>query len=158
MSESGSGASKLTAAEQARIARNREKALQIRATKTGKLTAQHPYAKEYFLDADFIHTFVVQYFSFIIYRTTNGEKVIKIQGNKFVDSGGGFLIEQPLLQNENDPNSDQLVASTVLDEALQIPVVYLQCLECSKDFAESYLMTNFNYSVGLIFNPKCLSI
>lgn len=44
------GGSKLTAAEQARIARNREKALQIRATKTGKLTAQHPYAKEYFFN------------------------------------------------------------------------------------------------------------
>lgn len=45
------GASTLTAAERARIARNREKALQIRATKTGKLTAQHPYAKEYAVEA-----------------------------------------------------------------------------------------------------------
>lgn len=47
MSEGGE--SKLTPAERARIARNREKALQIRATKTGRLTAQHPYAKEYIL-------------------------------------------------------------------------------------------------------------
>lgn len=45
MSEAGT--SKLTAADRARIERNREKALQIRATKTGKLTAQHPYAKVY---------------------------------------------------------------------------------------------------------------
>lgn len=82
-------------------------------------------------------------------RTSGGEKVIKIQGNKFIDSGGGFLIEQQLLQHENDATPDELVASEVLDEALQIPVVYLQCLECSKDFVESYLMTNFNYLVGL---------
>lgn len=46
MSESGATNSKLTAAEKARISRNREKALQIRATKTGRLT-HHPYAKEY---------------------------------------------------------------------------------------------------------------
>ncbi|XP_037041672.1 DNA repair protein complementing XP-A cells homolog [Bradysia coprophila] len=123
---SEAGASKLTAAERARIARNREKALQIRATKTGKLTAQHPYARE----------------------TGDGKKVIKIQGNKFVDSGGGFLIEQPLLQNENGPNDPaESTASAVVDEALQIPVVYQTCLDCSKEFVESYLMTHFNYLV-----------
>lgn len=65
-----------------------------------------------------------------------------------MDSGGGFLIEQPILQNGNDANADALAASTVIDEALQIPVVYLKCLECSNDFVESYLMTNFNYLVG----------
>lgn len=139
------GASTLTDAERARIVRNREKALQIRATKTGKLTAQHPYAKEYMPSKPLLRTsWLIISFNF---RTTDGEKVIKIQGNKFVDSGGGFLIEKPLLQNENDPSSDNLVASVVLDEALQIPVVYLKCIECSKDFVESYLMTNFNYLV-----------
>lgn len=74
--------------------------------------------------------------------------MIKIQGNKFVDSGGGFLIEQPLLQNEANSNElDDLIAS-VPDEALQIPVSYIKCIECGEDFVESYLMTNFNYSVS----------
>lgn len=78
-------------------------------------------------------------------RTADGKKVIKIKENKFVDSGGGFLIEQPLLENDQKP----VEASMVPDEALQIPVVYIKCLECCEDYVESYLMTNFNYSVGL---------
>ncbi len=54
---SDAGTSKLTAAERNRIGRNREKALQIRATKTGRLTAQHPYAKEYvYLPLILFHT------------------------------------------------------------------------------------------------------
>lgn len=76
--------------------------------------------------------------------------MIKIQGNKFIDSGGGFLIEQSLLQNDEDPNADKESTSVVHDEALQIPVVYIKCLECGEDFVESYLMTNFNYLVGLL--------
>lgn len=97
-----------------------------------------------FIDDNFAYVLLDLFFYF---RTADGEKVIKIQGNKFVDSGGGFLIEQPLLQNETDPSTAQLVA--VIDEALQIPVVYLKCMECCKDFVESYLMTNFNFLVGL---------
>lgn len=85
----------------------------------------------------------------LIFRTSDGKKVIKIQGNKFVDSGGGFLIEQPLVQGENGPDdSAESTAPSVIDEALQIPVVYETCSDCGKEFVESYLMTNFNYSVG----------
>lgn len=65
------GASKLTAAELARIARNREKALQIRATKTGKLTAQHPYAKEYFFEANFMYNYFL--IEPILYKLQNYE-------------------------------------------------------------------------------------
>lgn len=65
-----------------------------------------------------------------------------------MDSGGGFLIEKPLLQNESNANDLDALIAQVPDDALQIPVSYLKCMDCSKDFVESYLMTNFEYSVG----------
>lgn len=72
MSEGGT--SKLTAAEKARIARNREKALQIRATKIGKLTAQHPYAKEYFIDDNFTNFYLIMFLEFQKCRWRKGDK------------------------------------------------------------------------------------
>lgn len=76
--------------------------------------------------------------------------VIKVQGTKYVDSGGGFLIEQSLIPDSQKPTgvleSDE-AAPKLVDEAIAIPVTYEECLECGDSFADSYLFNNFEYSV-----------
>ncbi|XP_059619888.1 DNA repair protein complementing XP-A cells homolog [Phlebotomus argentipes] len=112
----------LTDAQKARIDRNRQKALYL---KSAKLVA-HPYAKS----------------------VEEGEKsVIKIQGSRFVDSGGGFLIEEEIAPSGGDSSSQPEASEDVIDNAIDLPVTYEECLECDDKFAESYLMHHFNYSV-----------
>lgn len=63
-----------------------------------------------------------------------------------MDSGGGFLIEREII-----PNGTTTVTSSDAKEAVQdgitIPVHEETCLDCQNKFVESYLWTNFGYSV-----------
>lgn len=79
----------------------------------------------------------------------DGTSVIKVQGTKYVDSGGGFLIEQPVTasQNASQPSDDPAEHPKLVVDAIAIPVQYDECLECGEPFADSYLMSNFNHSV-----------
>ncbi|GAB0094907.1 DNA repair protein complementing XP-A cells homolog [Sergentomyia squamirostris] len=111
----------LTDAQKARIDRNRQKALYL---KNAKLVA-HPYAKS----------------------VEEGEKsVIKIHGSRFVDSGGGFLIEEEIAPSGEKSNQAE-ASEEIIDDAIELPVTYDECLECADKFAESYLMTFFDYPV-----------
>lgn len=69
---------------------------------------------------------------------------------KLVDSGGGFLIEKEVTVDASDVRKEVNEAArldVVDSDGILIPIVYETCLECNEKFAESYLMTNFNYSV-----------
>ncbi|XP_075168550.1 DNA repair protein complementing XP-A cells homolog Xpac [Haematobia irritans] len=113
----------LTDAQKARIERNRAKALCLKQSKL----VSHPYA--------------------LARKDVNAgdgtSSVIKVQGTKYVDSGGGFLIEQPVTSN-GTAGTEQ---PNLVDDAIAIPVKYDECLECGEMFADSFLMNNFNYSV-----------
>ncbi|XP_054740587.1 DNA repair protein complementing XP-A cells homolog [Anastrepha obliqua] len=121
-----------TEAEKARMERNRIKALHLRQA---KLVA-HPYQKKNVNSAD------------------GEESVIKVQGTKYIDSGGGFLLEQPVISTNgqaitagkeiSDSNTE---AAKVLNDALSIPVTFEECLDCGDAFVESYLFSNFGHAV-----------
>lgn len=62
---------------------------------------------------------------------------------KLVDSGGGFLIEKEIINEE----PECLEKPDVVEEILPIPIQYENCLECNEQFIESYLLKHFDYSV-----------
>lgn len=62
---------------------------------------------------------------------------------KVIDSGGGFLIEEEIV----DQAKGETGVKPVEEEGLPLPVTYEFCLECDLPFTESYLMKNFDYSV-----------
>ncbi|TMW44287.1 hypothetical protein DOY81_010634 [Sarcophaga bullata] len=74
----------LTDAQKARIERNRIKALSLKQAKL----VSHPYA--------------------LAKKDTNAgdatTSIIKVQGSKYIDSGGGFLIEQPVQASQTLEN------------------------------------------------------
>ncbi|KAK2578955.1 hypothetical protein KPH14_011159 [Odynerus spinipes] len=99
-----------------RAERNRQKALLL---KNSKLVA-HPYAKG-----------------------GNDESVkgraIKVQGQRVIDSGGGFLIE------ENDDLEKAMI--NIITEPAPLINELLCCGECKKEFKDSYLLRTFELSV-----------
>nr|CAD7458328.1 unnamed protein product [Timema tahoe] len=108
---------KLTDYQRARIERNRQKALLLKHSKL----IPHPYAR---ID------------------TEAAEKsIIKVQGKKVIDTGGGFLLEEDDLEEEllNIPLT-QIPAPIVKPD---LPM----CLECQELFQDSYLFQTFEYSV-----------
>lgn len=80
---------------------------------------------------------------------SDGKATINIQGTKFIDSGGGFLLDPNSMVNKTGKNvlpgtNCELI---VEDTAIQLPPVYEKCIDCEEKYTESYLMTNFGYSV-----------
>ncbi|XP_058125255.1 DNA repair protein complementing XP-A cells homolog [Anopheles ziemanni] len=69
--------------------------------------------------------------------------VIKVSGTKYVDSGGGFLIEQRTHPTEEVPEEEPTPES----DAVPVPIEYEECLECGDRFADSYLLNTFEYAV-----------
>lgn len=73
-----------------------------------------------------------------------------MQGTKFVDSGGGFLIEEsigPTTENDKNAAISKNASLASEKETLEMPIKYKDCIECNEKFALSYLYDNFNYSV-----------
>ncbi|XP_043282808.1 DNA repair protein complementing XP-A cells homolog [Venturia canescens] len=99
---------------QERAERNRQRALLL---KKSKLVA-HPYARE---------------------DDTTQARVLKVQGKKVVDSGGGFLIEDDL-----DLEEELL---KIVEEPAPIILGLPICEECQKEFKDSWLLQKFDYSV-----------
>ena len=71
-----------------------------------------------------------------------------------IDSGGGFLIQEDLINDNKSDKQPEAESSKVTstqqkttDEVLPLPITYESCLECAKQFAESYLLKNFAYAV-----------
>lgn len=118
---------KLTAAQKSRIERNRVKAENLRK---GKLVS-HPYS--------------------VLKKDLNlpENSVIKVHGTKFVDSGGGFLLEAPLTASQHALKNKlaQETTTTHEDPPVTFPITYKECLECGDKFFDSYLLDNFDYAV-----------
>uniref|UniRef100_A0A1A9WHV3 XPA C-terminal domain-containing protein n=1 Tax=Glossina brevipalpis TaxID=37001 RepID=A0A1A9WHV3_9MUSC len=115
----------LTEAQKARIERNKAKAISLRQAKL----VSHPYNSTK--------------------KDTNlgdvPSSIIKVQGTKYVDSGGGFLIEQSITSTDSNPGIDPDLK--VIENAISIPIQYEECLKCGDSFVDSFLKNNFQYNV-----------
>lgn len=87
-------------------------------------------------------------------RDTNAQEgttsIIKVQGTKYIDSGGGFLIEEPVHSSQNPKDNVaqcQGEIPKIVNEAIAIPVQYEECLKCGDAFVDSYLFDNFDHAV-----------
>jgi len=107
----------LTAFQKAKIERNRQRALLLRQA---RLQA-HPYKSR---------------------TDTVGNSVVIIQNSKLIDTGGGFLID------ENDLHEEQSkIVNVVQDPApIMIPERPL-CLLCQEPLHDSFLYRSFSYAV-----------
>ncbi|CAK9805930.1 DNA repair protein complementing XP-A cells homolog [Anthophora quadrimaculata] len=99
-----------------RAERNRQKALLLKKSKV----VCHPYTKG---------------------ENRDGvkDRLIKVQGQRVIDSGGGFLIE------ENDNLEEQMLQIT--SEPAPIIIDLPHCEECQNEFKDSYLLQTFDLHV-----------
>lgn len=70
----------------------------------------------------------------------DGKKIIKLDGDKFIDSHGGFLINQ---RDKDEEEQAREAKMAKLDDGTDLPVNFKECLECNLDFIDSYLLKNF---------------
>ncbi|KAL6266893.1 hypothetical protein P5V15_003720 [Pogonomyrmex californicus] len=102
-----------------RAERNRQKALLLKKSKV----VTHPYTRE---NGD-----------------STKERMLKVQGQRVIDSGGGFLIE------ENDELEQQMLK--IVTEPDPVIGTLNECEECQQKFGDSYLLHTFN----LVVCDKC---
>ncbi|KAL0127406.1 hypothetical protein PUN28_005595 [Cardiocondyla obscurior] len=98
-----------------RAERNRQKALLLKKSKI----VTHPYAKD---NSDSIKG-----------------RMLKVQGQRVIDSGGGFLIE------ENDELEQEMLK--IREEPEPVIGNFNVCEDCQQNFGGSYLLQTFNLSV-----------
>nr|CAG4642951.1 EOG090X0KP6 [Evadne anonyx] len=107
---------KLTAFQKAKIERNRQRALLLREA---RLQA-HPYKR----------------------TDTVGNSVVIIQNSKLIDTGGGFLID------ENDLNEEQSKPVNIVQDPAPILIPERpHCLLCQEPLHDSFLFRSFSYAV-----------
>ncbi|XP_011640974.1 DNA repair protein complementing XP-A cells homolog [Pogonomyrmex barbatus] len=102
-----------------RAERNRQKALLLKKSKI----VTHPYTRE---NGD----------------STKG-RMLKVQGQRVIDSGGGFLIE------ENDELEQQMLK--IVTEPDPVIGTLNECEECQQKFGDSFILRTFN----LVVCDKC---
>lgn len=73
--------------------------------------------------------------------------VIKVSGIKYIDSGGGFLIEQRTCVDPKDQEPAAVDEREVEKDSVPVPIEYDECLDCGDRFADSYLLATFDYKV-----------
>lgn len=73
----------------------------------------------------------------------DGEKLIKIDGSKFIDSAGGFLIDE---QAQHESERAVKIQKISEESSVEVPLTYYQCLECEEEFIDSFLLKSFGYS------------
>lgn len=66
-----------------------------------------------------------------------------MHGNKYKDSGGGFLIEDKGSQEEEL----EKLLENIEHESEELPLEFRECMECHSGFLTSYLWTTFDYPV-----------
>ncbi|XP_046662465.1 DNA repair protein complementing XP-A cells homolog [Homalodisca vitripennis] len=111
----------LTEYQKEKIEKNRLKALQLRKSKI----VAHPYFKDSPCAVECLD-----------------KNIIRFEGSKFVDSGGGFLIEEKTGEIENEE-----IVNIVEDiPPLSIPD-QPTCEECKQKFGDSFLLKSFDYNV-----------
>ncbi|EDW72204.1 uncharacterized protein Dwil_GK10358 [Drosophila willistoni] len=134
--ETNSSTSKLTIAQRSRIERNQAKAKKLKEAKL----CLHP-CKDVKISDNRNQT------DNPFDTDPSQTSVIKVQGTKYIDSGGGFLLEQAVLPGQGTKDNTDVKASPIIDDAIAIPVQYEECLDCGDQFADSYLFNNFVHSV-----------
>ncbi|XP_054278818.1 DNA repair protein complementing XP-A cells homolog [Macrosteles quadrilineatus] len=111
----------LTQSQKDRIERNRQKALQLRKSKV----VAHPYFKNSPCAVECLD-----------------KNIIRFEGSKFTDSGGGFLIEE--VTGQQDKNE----IPTIVED---LPAICIPdqptCEECKEKFGDSFLLKSFDYPV-----------
>lgn len=114
----------LSAEDRRRIEENRKRAIDLRKA---RLTS-HPYG-----DKRPQETAVAV------------NNVIKVSGTKYIDSGGGFLIEQRTCV---DPALDTPIEEKPVEkDSVPLPIEFDECIDCGDKFADSYLLNTFDYKV-----------
>ena len=68
--------------------------------------------------------------------------IVRIQGTKLIDTGGGFLLEEKDL---TIPEEEDI--QVVKEPAAIVPSDVPNCDECGKPFVESFLLKSFNHPV-----------
>lgn len=68
--------------------------------------------------------------------------VVRVQGTKLIDTGGGFLIEEKDLIEQEE--AEKII---VPHEAPFIPSDVPKCMECNREFQDSFLFKNYGYRV-----------
>lgn len=71
--------------------------------------------------------------------------MLKIDGSKFIDTAGGFLIDERDIEKHEEEIAEKLQKLNE-DIGEDVPLTYFTCKECDDQFAESYLQKNFEYS------------
>ncbi|KAL1373652.1 hypothetical protein pipiens_005117 [Culex pipiens pipiens] len=133
MSDQPSSTSDLSDKDRLRIEANRQRALNLRLA---RLTA-HPYGAAKSRPPETA-----------VAVKSHGVNVIKVSGSKFIDSGGGFLIEQRTGgSKEDEPTVDEKEPEV---DSVPLPVEFDECLECGDRFADSWLMATFGYKEYLL--------
>lgn len=133
------GKRQLTEAEKCRINRNKLKAKQIRESKViAVLVVVH-----LFICLSFPTENSVEYCR--SKESECGGKMIKVDGHKFKDTNGGFLLdeaEHTINETEREAKRQKLAE----EDSAEVPISYQTCIECKEEFADSYLYKNFDYS------------
>ncbi|KAF4519165.1 hypothetical protein B566_EDAN008228 [Ephemera danica] len=111
-----SDSSSLSLSQKARIESNRQRALMLKQARS----KSQPYSKR---------------------NEQKNDNVIRVEGVKFIDTGGGFLLEQ------KDGEATEPTMRTVEQPPPFIEPERPSCEECSEKFIESFLMTNFDHPV-----------
>nr|XP_018906309.1 PREDICTED: DNA repair protein complementing XP-A cells [Bemisia tabaci]XP_018906311.1 PREDICTED: DNA repair protein complementing XP-A cells [Bemisia tabaci]XP_018906312.1 PREDICTED: DNA repair protein complementing XP-A cells [Bemisia tabaci]XP_018906313.1 PREDICTED: DNA repair protein complementing XP-A cells [Bemisia tabaci] len=120
-SSTASTKSSLTPYDRARIEEKRQKAILLRKSRV----VSHPYLKPLVENI----------------KTTSGS-TFNDQGTKFIDTGGGFLIEEEEFCSESSGK-----VNLVKEPAPILESDRPSCLECEKEFADSYLLKTFDHPV-----------
>lgn len=68
--------------------------------------------------------------------------VVRVQGTKLIDTGGGFLIEEKDLVEQEE--AEKVI---IPQEAPFIPTDVPHCTECSSEFQDSFLYKTYDYPV-----------
>lgn len=71
--------------------------------------------------------------------------MIKVDGSKFIDSAGGFLIDEKDIEAAEEERAAKIQKVIEEEQSEEVPLTYFQCVECQEEFADSYLQKNFNY-------------
>lgn len=79
-------------------------------------------------------------------KEAEGSNTIKINGSKFVDNGGGFLLDEAEQEQDEDERAEK-IAKIAEDEVADVPLSYQECLECNEEFADSFLYKNFAVNI-----------
>lgn len=82
-----------------------------------------------------------------------GSNAIKINGSKFIDTAGGFLLDERAQEEDEGERAAKIakLAEDGDDGIEDVPLSYQTCVECEEEYADSFLYKNF----GLSCCDKC---